>query len=74
MNYVKGGYAMSDITRISAAETRKKVLAGQALLVCAYPVYEKFLRFQLKGAIPLSDLHAKESSLSRDQEIIFYCN
>ena len=63
---------MSDIARISPAETRQKVLTGQALLVCAYPVYEKFLRLQLDAAIPLSDLQAKESSLARDQEIIFY--
>jgi hypothetical protein len=72
MNHIKGGFAMSEIARISSAETRQKVLTGKALLVCAYPVYEKFLRFQLDGAIPLSDLQAKESSLAGDQEIIFY--
>ena len=66
------GNIMPDIVRIQPEEARQKVLSRQALLVCAYPVYEKFLKYHLEGAIPLSDLHAKESKLSRDQEIIFY--
>ena len=63
---------MSDVIRITPEDARQKVLAGQALLVCAYPVYDKFLKYQLEGSIPLSDLHAKEGRLSKDQEIIFY--
>ena len=63
---------MAEIRRISPEVTRQKVLAGQALLVCAYPAYEKFLRYHLEGAVPLSDLHAKEAVLPLDQEIIFY--
>ena len=65
---------MPDIVRIQPEDARQKVLSGQALLVCAYPVYEKYLKYHLEGAIPLSGLHAKESKLSRDQEIIFYWN
>ena len=65
---------MSEIIRISQEETRQKVLAGQALLVCAYADDAKFARYHLEGAIPLSALQARTGELSRDQEIIFYCN
>ena len=65
---------MSEIIRISQEETRQKVLAGQALLVCAYADDAKFARYHLEGAIPLSALQARIGELSRDQEIIFYCN
>ena len=60
--------------RISPEETRQKILEGRALLVCAYPAHEKFLKYHLEGAIPLSELQAKEAGLSRNQEIIFYWN
>jgi rhodanese-related sulfurtransferase len=63
---------MSEAVRISPEETRQKVLAGRALLVCAYADYEKFTKYHLEGAIPLSDLYAREGGLSKDQEIIFY--
>lgn len=65
---------MSTIIRISPQDARQKVSAGQALLVCAYADYTKFLKYRLKGAIFLSDLHAKQNRLNKDQEIIFYCN
>ena len=65
---------MSEIIRISQEETRQKVLAGQALLVCAYADDAKFARYHLEGEIPLSALQARTGELSRDQEIIFYCN
>ena len=63
---------MNGIVRIEPEDARQKVQAGQALLVCAYPVYEKFLKYHLEGAIPLTDLHAKEGRMSSDQEVIFY--
>ena len=65
---------MSEVIRISQEETRQKVLAGQALLVCAYADEAKFARYHLDGAIPLSALQAKIGELSREQEILFYCN
>ena len=65
---------MSEAMRISPEETREKVQAGRALLVCAYADDTKFARYHLEGAIPLSALQAKTGELSRDQEIIFYCN
>ncbi|KPJ98461.1 MAG: ArsR family transcriptional regulator [Desulfobacterales bacterium SG8_35] len=63
---------MSEAVRISAEETRQKVAAGLALLVCAYADYAKFTQYHLEGAIPLSDLHAREGKLAKDQEIVFY--
>ena len=65
---------MSEATRISQQETRQKVLAGQALLVCAYADDAKFARYHLEGAIPLSALQVRLGGLPKDQEIIFYCN
>ena len=65
---------MSEAIRISKEETRQKVLGGQALLVCAYADDTKFARYHLEGAIPLSALQAQTGELSRNQEIIFYCN
>ena len=65
---------MSEAIRILQEETRQKVLGGQALLVCAYADDAKFARYQLEGAIPLSALQALLGELSKDQDIIFYCN
>lgn len=63
---------MSEVMRIPPEEARQKVLAGQALLVCAYADDAKFSRHHLDGAIPLSAFQAGIDGLSRDQEIIFY--
>jgi rhodanese-related sulfurtransferase len=65
---------MSEAIRISQEETRQKVLAGKALLVCAYADDAKFSQYHLADAIPLSALKAQIGGLSLDQEIIFYCN
>jgi len=63
---------MSEIIRVPQEEARQKVLADQALLVCAYDDDAKFARYHLEGAIPLAALEAQIGKLSRDQEIIFY--
>ena len=60
--------------RITATETRKKVMAGKALLVCAYPDDASFARYHLDGAISLAAFKARAGNLPRDQEIIFYCD
>ena len=65
---------MSEAIRISQEETWQKVLGGQALLVCAYADDAKFARYHLEGPIPLSALQALLGELSKDQDIIFYCN
>lgn len=43
------------------------------LLVCAYDDDEKFQQNHLEGALSLADFRAQEDSISKDQEIIFYC-
>jgi rhodanese-related sulfurtransferase len=64
---------MTQPVRLSASETRQRVSAGSALLVCAYDDDEKFKNNHLQGAIPLSEFKSKLPSLPQDQEFIFYC-
>ncbi len=63
---------MTEATRISPEEARRKVMLGQALLVCAYTDDAKLAQYHLEGAITLSALQAQTGELSKDQEIIFY--
>jgi len=65
---------MAEVMRISPQEARRKVVAGEALLVCAYADDAQFARYHLEGAVPLSAFQATVHDLSRDLEIIFYCN
>ena len=64
---------MTEPVRISPEEARRRVLSGSVLIVCAYEDNEKFRKMELEGAISLHELRTKTPSLSRDQEIIFYC-
>ena len=64
---------MTDIIRMSPDDAKQRVLSGSALLVCAYGDEQKFTRFHLEGAISLSELRSRLSSLSKETEIIFYC-
>jgi rhodanese-related sulfurtransferase len=60
--------------RIGVDEARRHLQANpNALLVCAYDSDEKFRQNRLDGAISLADLKAREGSLPKDREIIFYC-
>lgn len=65
---------MPDAKRVTAAETREKVMAGKALLVCAYADDSAFARYRLDGAISLADFKARVSTLPKEQEIVFYCD
>ncbi len=68
------GQAKQDksIDRIGAKETRQKVLAGEALLVCSYD--DKSCKNKmLQGAIFRGEFEEKLTGLSKEQEIIFYC-
>jgi hypothetical protein len=47
--------------------------SGKALLVCAYEDEEKFKRLRLEGAISLGAFKSRLPSLSKGQEIVFYC-
>ena len=58
--------------RIDPEQAHQAAEAG-ALLVCAYDDDEKCRQNLLEGAIPLSELRQRESSLPRNQPLIFYC-
>ena len=54
-------------------KARKMVVAGEALLVCAYEEDETFNRMRLEGAIPLSAFKERLDKIIKNQWIIFYC-
>jgi hypothetical protein len=64
---------MAQVSRITPEETEQKLQAGDALLVCAYDSEEQFRSLQLAGAISFPEFRAKLPSLTKDQEIVFYC-
>ena len=62
-----------NVLRIAPAEARRRVQTGGALLVCAYEDDAKYQNLKLDGSMSLHELEKKLPSLTRDQEIIFYC-
>ena len=64
---------MAKVARITPLEAHARVVAGQALLVCAYEDPSRFAEIRLEGAISIQEFRARRASLPRDQEIIFYC-
>ena len=64
---------MAKVERIPPQEAHARVVAGQALLVCAYDDPARFAEIHLEGAISIQEFRARRASLPRDQEIIFYC-
>ena len=64
---------MSEPIRISPQEARQKVIAGQALLICAYDDADKFTTHHLEGALSFSEFRARLPGLAKNQEMIFYC-
>ena len=64
---------MTEPQRITPEEADQKLKAGKAILVCAYEDESKFKLMQLQGAISFSEFKSKIPSMSKDQEIIFYC-
>lgn len=64
---------MLEPERIAAGEVYGKLKSGKALLVCAYEDEEKFKKLRLEGAISFSVFQSKLPSLSKGQEIVFYC-
>lgn len=64
---------MEEPRRVSPEEVRKKVKEEKALLVCAYEDEEKFKKVRLEGAISLGQFKLRLPSLTKDQEIVFYC-
>jgi hypothetical protein len=64
---------MAEVPRIDVEEARRRVAAGQALLVCAYPEEAKCNSMKLEGSLTLSQLQARLPSVPKDRELIFYC-
>ncbi len=64
---------MDEPERISVEEVRRKLKSGEVLLVCAYDDEERFRSMHLEGAISFQEFEARLPSLSKDQEIVFYC-
>lgn len=64
---------MTEPKRISPEEVQKKLRSGEVLLVCAYEDDEKFKAFHLEGAIAFNEFKSRLPSLSKDEEVVFYC-
>ena len=64
---------MTEPERVEPREVIEKIEAGKALLVCAYENEEKFKAVHLEGALSLNEFKSRVGTLSKDQEIIFYC-
>ncbi len=62
---------MTTARRIDVEEARRRVQAGDALLVCAYEDDDKCGAMALEGSIPLSELRRR--GVEPDQPIVFYC-
>ena len=65
--------AVGEVERIDPEEAMMKVKSGEALLVCAYED-EKCKTVLFEGALLRSEFESKLATLSKTQEIIFYCS
>lgn len=63
---------MASANRISAIETKARIDAGLALLVCIYDDAKFSLQAHLEGAIPMSEFLRMKPDLDQDTQIIFY--
>jgi hypothetical protein len=63
--------AMPETTRITVQEARKKVVASQAMLVCAYEDPQKCRANNLEGSLAFQDFQNRQPG--KQQEVIFYC-
>ena len=64
---------MLEPKRVTPEEVYDKLKPGKALLVCAYEDEEKFRKLKLEGAISFNAFKSKLPSISKGQEIVFYC-
>jgi hypothetical protein len=72
---IEGQIMKDDMSRskIDVSQAKKDLEESDALLVCAYDSQEKFAANHLQGALSLDELRSRESSLPKQQELIFYC-
>lgn len=62
------------VERIPPEEARRRMKSSApALLVCAYDDEAKCRQNHIEGAIALKELQAREKTLPKTQELIFYC-
>ncbi len=66
--------AATDIPRTAATDAHARVNTGDALLVCAYGSEKKCRDRALEGSISLTAFETRAPTLSKDQELIFYCS
>ena len=64
---------MDAVERVSAEKARTAVESDRALLVCAYDSDEKFRQYHIPEAISLEEFRAREATIPKEREIIFYC-
>ena len=64
---------MAEVIRMSPEDVRQKVTSGSAFLVCAYDDDEKFRRLHLEDALSFAEFKSKLPTLTKEQEIVFYC-
>jgi len=64
---------MTEPKRVRPEEVYQKLKSGTVILVCAYEDDVKFKKLQLQEAISFNEFKFKLPSLSKDQEIVFYC-
>lgn len=64
---------MGEIARTTPEDARRAVMAGRALLVCAYENDEMFAKMQLEGSISFGQFRERLSALDKGQEVVFYC-
>jgi len=64
---------MAEIRRVTPAEARVRVMAGKALLVCAYADEAMCRQMRLENGLTLQEFEQKLPALDKEQEIIFYC-
>jgi uncharacterized protein (TIGR02284 family) len=61
------------VERVDVQDARKRVQAGNSMLVCAYDDDEKFRKNNLEGAISYATFEARKDEIPRSRELIFYC-
>jgi hypothetical protein len=63
----------TNVERISSDRASTALKDGNALMVCAYED-NRCKQMLIEGAILKSEFEARVSDMSKDQEIIFYCD
>jgi len=64
---------MAEAKRVTPQEARRKVQAGEALLVCGYDSEEMCNQNRLQGAMTFGEFNGRLPEIGKDEELIFYC-